>query len=83
MGVETMFAVPNFVFWVVLVAILSFLAMTHFSSAQVPRDKKYDVAKNDKIVIKTIKKPKFIAQNIVSTPIYAVSNTVYICIEPM
>jgi len=65
-----MFWAMNFSFLMVLMTILLFLAMTHFSSAQVPRDKKYDIAKNDKIVIKTIKKQKFIAQNIVSAPFY-------------
>jgi len=63
-----MFCAPKLGFLMVLVKVFLFLAMTHFSSAQVPRDKKYDIAKNTKTVIKTINKPNFGAQNIVSTP---------------
>jgi len=68
-----MFWAPKFGFLMVLGTIFSFLAMAHFSSARVPRDEKYDIAKNEKIVPKTIKKPNFGAQNIVSTPFHAVS----------
>jgi len=68
-----MFWAPEIGFLMVLETVFSFLAMTHFSSAQVPRDKKYAIATNDKIVIKTIKKPKSGAQNIVSTPFHTAS----------
>jgi len=48
----------------VLAPIFTFLAISHFPSAQVPRDGKYKIAKNVKIGANTIKKTKFGTKNV-------------------
>jgi len=60
----------------VLAPIFTFLAMSHFPSAQVPRGEKYEITKNVKIGANTIKKTKFGTKN-VSKIVYSPSKSFF------
>jgi len=59
-------------FWAPKFGFLMVLAMSYFLSRGTCAEEKYVIAKNEKIVSKTIKKPNFGSQNIVSTPFHTV-----------